>query len=134
MSQPPTPMAFIYDRHTTDDRGALERRLKACVTFARNAEWDIAGYYIDNGPNALSDSCRPALDRALYVMSAQPRDDRELVLLVHDWERISRDLLRQGTIIRLARLSGGRTQTVTAGDDTVQARARLRDYVMLDQG
>lgn len=129
------PLAFIYDRavsQTDRSRAALTTRLRECSAFARSEGWDIAGWHVDRGDLAFTGAHHPALDRAMLAIRQHWNPDRgaELILLVHRWDRLSADLRAQATVIRLVRLSGGRTQTVTAGDDTVPASARVRGPVV----
>lgn len=129
------PLAFIYDRavsRTVQSRNALTTRLRECAEFARSEGWDIAGWYCDSGDLAFTGAHHPALDRAMLALRQHWDNGRgaELILLVHHWDRLSADLRAQATVIRLVRLSGGRTQTVTAGDDTVPAAGRVRGPVV----
>jgi hypothetical protein len=110
------PLAFIYDRHATEDSTVLEMRLKACAKYVSSQGWGFGGWWVDKGDDALTNDRRPAFDillRALQATgSSYPR-----VCLVHDFERLSRDDQTRRLFARRVLLAGGWVET-TSGETT----------------
>lgn len=133
MADPTAPqlaaVAFIYDRHTTPDREALRRRLEACARYAREQGWEIAGWYVDSGPQALSFADRPALDRLVAVMGRYEAEPR--YLLTHNWARLSNDLAVQAAYARHVRGAGGTVCTVLGESDAHHRPGRPSNLVRL---
>jgi DNA invertase Pin-like site-specific DNA recombinase len=121
-----SPVAFIYDRHTTPDRDALRRRLTASVAYVRDQGWEIGGWYVDSGACALSETERPALERLLLAVQGNSCVERYLV--THDWGRLSNDIGYQGLHARRVRLAGGAICTVVGGENS---RGRVSNLVRL---
>ncbi|MFI0709987.1 hypothetical protein ACH4SK_04915 [Streptomyces inhibens] len=102
------PLAFVYDRSAGHAQRQLGMRLAACRHYANHAGWALAGW-CDLGDHAQS-MHRPQLSALLTAMRAAA-DHREVLCLVHTWERLATDathrLLLQQRIIE----AGGRTVT-----------------------
>lgn len=104
-----TPLAFIYDRSTTENTTELERRLTACGEYVTTQGWGFGGWWVDNGDYALTNDRRPAYDALLRTMRAAGTGPR--VCLVHDWDRLSRDMQARGLMTRRVLLLDGWVET-----------------------
>ncbi|WP_310726907.1 recombinase family protein [Streptomyces sp. N2A] len=83
------PLAFIYDRCASNSYRQLGMRLAACRRYAKDAGWTLAGRWCDLGDYALS-MRRPQLSALVSAMRAAA-DHREVLCLVHTWERLATD-------------------------------------------
>ncbi|MBV9022939.1 MAG: recombinase family protein [Streptomycetaceae bacterium] len=110
------PLAFIYDRHATEDTTVLEMRLKACAKYVSAQGWGFGGWWVDKGDDALTDDRRPAFDILLHTLQATSADHPR-VCLVHDFERLSRDDQARRIFTRRILLTGGWGET-TRGETT----------------
>src|SRR5690348_4192326 len=111
---PPTPLAFVYDRHATRTRAILQLRLEACRAYAEAKGWPIVGEWIDIGDHALLDEKRPEFDECLARLLAAHDGGQPVVILVHDWDRLSHDRAQRAIYSRRVELAGGWIET-TAG-------------------
>ncbi|MFI0257770.1 recombinase family protein [Streptomyces sp. NPDC017056] len=85
----PTPLAFIYDRNATASSPYLNMRLDGCHNYAgQRRGWQVAGDWIDRGDHAL-DTERPEFGALLEIMRTQA-GRRQVICLVHTWDRLSR--------------------------------------------
>jgi DNA invertase Pin-like site-specific DNA recombinase len=84
------PLAFIYDRHATANKVMLQLRLEACAQYAEAQGWQIGGWFVDEGDDALTTDKRPAFEAMLNTVRAASIDVPR-VCLVHDWDRLSHD-------------------------------------------
>ncbi|MEU1626665.1 recombinase family protein [Streptomyces sp. NPDC020096] len=120
------PLAFIYDRCTTNDTTELERRLKACAEYVTAQGWGFGGWWRDNGDYALTNDRRPAFDTLLRTMRAAGTGPR--VCLVYSWERLSRDMQARGLMTRRVLLLDGWVETcdgekrTPGGEDSQKGR------------
>ncbi len=132
-SAPPQPLAFIYDRHATDNTVILEQRLEACVRYAAAQGWNLGGRWVDKGDYALTDDHRPEFDALLRAMraasSAQPR-----VCLVHDWHRLSRGLVARGLMTRRVLVLSRDVWVETCGGEMRSADGQYRQRGRLTAG
>jgi hypothetical protein len=110
------PLAFIYDRHATENTTVLEMRLKACAKYVSANGWGFGGWWVDKGDDALTDDRRPAFDILLRTLQATG-SNHPRVCLVHNWERLSRDYEARRTFARRILLVGGWVET-TSGETT----------------
>lgn len=125
MSQDATPgvkppasvLAFIYDRQTSPTAGILVMRLEACRLWARDAGWEVAGEWVDQGIGALRDDDRPAFDRLTEAMRAAAEAGWTPVCLVADWPRLSRDTEAEAGFRARVKTAGGYTATAVGEDD-----------------
>ncbi|HCA87534.1 MAG TPA: hypothetical protein DEQ61_19940 [Streptomyces sp.] len=111
-----TPLAFIYDRCATDRKVILRLRLDACRAQAEELGWEIAGEWVDDGDNALTNDRRPAFDSMCDVMAEYGRA-RLVLCLVHDWDRIARDGIASSVLRRRVMLAGGHCETASGESD-----------------
>ncbi|MBV9026569.1 MAG: recombinase family protein [Streptomycetaceae bacterium] len=104
------PLAFIYDRLATVNRVILQLRLETCAQYAGAQGWQIGGWFVDEGDDALTTDRRPAFDAMCNTIRAAGVDAPRVCLL-HDWDRLSRDKetcgLLTGRVLRL----GARVET-----------------------
>jgi DNA invertase Pin-like site-specific DNA recombinase len=84
------PLALIYDRHATANKVVLQLRLETCTQYAEAKGWQIGGWFLDTGDDALTDHQRPAFDAMLNTVRSASADIPRVVL-IHDWDRLSRD-------------------------------------------
>ncbi len=121
-------VAFIYDRHATQNTVILDLRLKACARYVSDHSWGFGGWWVDNGDYALTDDRRPAFDALLRTMQAADRTQPR-VCLVHDWSRLSRDMKARGLLTRRVLLLGGGVETCSGEKrepgDGIQHTGRL---------
>jgi hypothetical protein len=114
-----TPLAFIYDRCAIHSRVQLDERLIGCHAYADRKGWVLAGHWLDLG-DAAFDPARPQLGALLAAMrTAAP--GREVVCLVHNWDRLAYDVQHRIAIQQRIALAGG--YSVTTFDESDQ-RAR----------
>ncbi|PWI44382.1 hypothetical protein CK485_09485 [Streptomyces sp. ICBB 8177] len=107
--QQPT-LAFVYDRHATIATGMLRARMDACTAYMGVKGWDGGGRWLDVGDDALSDDRRPAFDAMLRTVHAAGGAVQRVVL-VHDWDRLSRDGHACGLLTRRVLLLGAWVET-----------------------
>ncbi|MFJ9027551.1 hypothetical protein ACIRQP_03345 [Streptomyces sp. NPDC102274] len=119
----PPPLAFIYDRHATSHRAPMDLRLDGCRNWAALHGWEIAGIWLDLGDNALIEDDRPQFDGLCRAMELYA-GTREVLCLVHTWERLTRTGALPEYLRRVA-AAGGYTATCQ-GDDDRQALAAER--------
>lgn len=109
----PTPLAFVYDRHATTTRVILQLRLEECRDYAEAKGWPIVGEWIDLGDHALLDDRRPEFDQCLArLLAAHRQGDQPVVMLVHDWDRLSFDRAQRAIYSRRVELAGGWIETI----------------------
>lgn len=113
----PPPLAFIYDRRMTPTRAVLRLRLATCHEYAAELRWEVAGEWVDVDAHALSDHNRPQFEDLLAAMRRAAAAGRTVVLLLHAWDRLSRDAGRQSAFLRYVTLAGGYTATYSGEDD-----------------
>ncbi|MFJ9029831.1 recombinase family protein [Streptomyces sp. NPDC102274] len=109
------PLVFIYDRHATEHRAPLDLRLDGCRNWAELHGWEIAGIWLDLGDNALTDGRRPQFDGLCGAMALYA-GSREVLCLVHTWDRLTRTGALPGYLRRVA-AAGGYTVTGLGEDD-----------------
>ncbi|MEV5481844.1 MULTISPECIES: hypothetical protein [Streptomyces] len=109
------PSALVYGRSAGQAQRTLAMRPAACRHYAHHAGWAHAGRWCDLGDHALS-THRPQLAALLTAMRAAA-DRREVLCLVHTWERLATDathrLLLQQRVIE----ASGRTVTTFGESD-----------------
>lgn len=124
MSTEPPPLAFIYDRKTSDtaaSEGILRLRLQACRDWAQTQGWEEAGEWVDHGDDALSVDQRPRLDALLVVMRAHAVQ-RPVVCLINDWARLANIPGWQDALRRRVSDAGGWCETAVGEHDRTPAR------------
>ncbi|MEU1624294.1 recombinase family protein [Streptomyces sp. NPDC020096] len=104
------PLAFIYDRNATANKGALQIRLAACARYAAGNKFEIGGWFLDTGDEALTNDHRPAFEALLNTLRAAATG-RPCVCLVYDWERISREEAACGLFTGKVLQRGGWVET-----------------------
>jgi hypothetical protein len=109
------PLAFIYDRHAAPTKGALSVRLEKIRAYAAAEGLQIAGWFLDEKSDALSDTYRPALTALCNAMRSH--GSRPMICLIHDWDRLSRDNVALALLRRKVSLAGGWTATIDGEDD-----------------
>ncbi|MEU6173961.1 recombinase family protein [Streptantibioticus parmotrematis] len=123
-----SPVAYVYDRHATRAIGMLNARMDACTIYMEAKGWRGGGRWLDVGDDALSDDRRPAYDALLRTVHAAGSDVRRVVL-VHDWDRLSRDPAACGLLTRRVLTLGAWVETTFGEqrrpDGTLVQRARL---------
>jgi DNA invertase Pin-like site-specific DNA recombinase len=121
----PPPLAFIYDRRTSDtdaSEGILRRRLTACRQYAAAQGWEQAGEWIDHGDAALSMTVRPQLEAMLGLIRHYSAS-RIVVCLVADWTRLANDPAPLARYCYKVEQAGG--QVVTAAGAAMGQRGGL---------
>ncbi len=118
------PLAFIYDRHASRTLAVLLLRLTACQEYAEEQGWEIAGKWYDHGDHALLDDHRTKFDRMLNALQVAHRSGREVVCLVFDWDRLSRDDGNRRVFVRKVTFTGGWVETIT-GETSKGTSGRL---------
>ncbi|WP_269857940.1 recombinase family protein [Streptomyces sp. RPT161] len=103
-------LVFVYDRHATLARDMLLMRLETCAEYAEKKGWRIAGWWVDQGDDALTNDKRPAFGLMLNTIRAAGTDVPRVVL-VHDWHRFSRDDAARGLFTRKVLHLGGWVET-----------------------
>lgn len=106
-------VAFVYDRHTAPDGEALRCRLETCSAFARAQGWEIGGWHVDKGLDALSADHRPALEVALRLMDRLERG-QSCVLLIYSHDRLHNDRSALAKLTARVDLAGGRVVSIAA--------------------
>lgn len=122
------PLAFIYDRHVTTAEAILDIRLQDCRAYVTRQGWDTAGEWLDRGTDALTNDRRPLFDDLCWAVERATAAGRRAVLLVQDWDRLSRDEQARAGFVRRIQLGGGWSETVqgeTAAGDTTTPRTRF---------
>lgn len=99
-------VAFVYDRHTTPGSESLRARLEACSRYAREQGWEIGGWHVDKGDDAVTHDVRPALDAAVRLMDRVERG-RPRVLLVFSRGRLHNHPRVQQALAARAEMAGG---------------------------
>ncbi|MFJ5678601.1 recombinase family protein [Streptomyces sp. NPDC093097] len=118
------PLAFVYDRCASRSRRQLHMRLEGCRHYADRLGWVVAGCWLDLGDHALS-THRPQLDTMLATMRTEA-DHREVVCLVHTWERLTTDTTHRQLLQRRIAETGAWAATTfgeSAGLQAVQFRS-----------
>ncbi|MFE4371789.1 hypothetical protein ACFRMN_26845 [Streptomyces sp. NPDC056835] len=115
MSTAPPPLAFIYDRHATERRAPLDLRLDGCRNWAALHGWEIAGIWLDLGDTALTDGHRRQFNGLCGAMALHG-GSREVLCLVHTWQRLTRTDARPEYQRKVA-AAGGYTATCLGEDD-----------------
>jgi DNA invertase Pin-like site-specific DNA recombinase len=115
------PLAFIYDRKTSDtssSEGILRLRLGACREWASVRGYDVAdGEWVDRGDAALRMDHRPAFERLLDAMCEARAAGRAVLCLVNDWDRLANLALPQIDFRRKVQGAGGWTETAIGEND-----------------
>lgn len=109
--------AFLYDRHASPTEGVLLLRLEYCKLRAAEAGWQVAGEFVDRGDDALGDDHRPEFDRMIGSMCEQVASGRQVVFLVSDWYRLSRDAENEAAFRARITTVGGYTTTAVEEDN-----------------
>ncbi|MEU6175349.1 recombinase family protein [Streptantibioticus parmotrematis] len=122
------PLAFVYDRHVTQAIGMVQARMDACTAYLETKGWTSGGCWLDVGDDALSDDRRPAFDAMLCTVHAAGTGAQRVVL-VHGWDRLSRDGHACGLLTRRVLLLGAWVETTLGeqrrADGSWIERARL---------
>ncbi|MBV9023933.1 MAG: recombinase family protein [Streptomycetaceae bacterium] len=118
------PLAFIYDRHATPTKAIMLLRVGACREYAEEQGWEIAGEWVDDGDNALTDDNRPQFDLMLAELLGTHRGGRTVVCVVTDWDRLSRDSWNRLIFARKVALAGGWIETIVGETTKPEARSR----------
>lgn len=92
-------------------------RVGACREYAEGMGWDIAGQWVDDGDNALTGDHRPEFLRMLAKLLGAHRGGRDVVCVVCDWDRLSRDREQCQKFARQVISAGGWIETI-AGETT----------------
>jgi len=111
------PLAFLYDRHASPTVAILLLRLQSCRMRAEELGWQVADEFVDEGDDALEDAHRPKFDTMLTAMRAEATAGRQVVCLVSDWYRLSRDPETEKAFRARITTAGGYTATATGEDD-----------------
>jgi len=119
------PLAFLYDRHASPTVAILLLRLQSCRMRAEELGWQVAGEFVDEGDDALEDSHRPKFDTMLTAMRGQATAGRQVVCLVSDWYRLSRNDKTEAAFRARIATAGGYTATA-AGEDDLPGSGRGR--------
>lgn len=126
-TSPAAPLAFIYDRRFSPTRAILDLRLEVCREYAAEMRWDIAGPYVDEDDNAMSDTNRPEFAEMVEAMRKATAMGRSALCLINDWDRLSRDPQGNAVFRRQIAQAGGYTVTSLGEDDRPETgRGRLR--------
>jgi DNA invertase Pin-like site-specific DNA recombinase len=104
------PLAFVYDRLVTTNKVILQLRLEACAQYVEKQGWEVGGWFVDEGDDALTTDRRPAFDAMCNTIRAAGADVPRVVL-VHDWDRFSRDREACGLLTRRLLQLGVRIET-----------------------
>ncbi|MFF2807676.1 recombinase family protein [Streptomyces sp. NPDC058000] len=123
MTAPMPPLTFIYDRSASRSRRQLHMRLEGCRHYADGMGWAIAGRWIDLGEHALT-THRPQLAALLTAMQTEA-DHREVLCLVHTWERLATDTTHRLLLQQRVIAAGGRTVTTFDEPNQPTPRAAL---------
>jgi DNA invertase Pin-like site-specific DNA recombinase len=83
------PLAFVYDRFATANKVILRLRLETCAQYAETQSWQIGGWFVDEGDDALTTDTRPAFDAMCNTIRAAYADTPR-VCLVYDCQRGTR--------------------------------------------
>lgn len=110
-------LAFIYDRQMSPTVGVLVLHLEVCNLRARDEGWTIAGEWVDQGDAVFSDENRPAFDSMIEAMAKARSAGREVLCLIADWPRLSRDEGVRVSFQTRVRTAGGFTATGVGEDD-----------------
>jgi DNA invertase Pin-like site-specific DNA recombinase len=104
------PMTFVYDRLATANKVILQLRLETCAEYAQAQGWEIGGWFVDEGDDALTADRRPAFDAMCNTIRAAGADVPR-VCLVYDWHRLSCDQEACGLLTRRLLQLGAQVQT-----------------------
>ncbi|MGW8398551.1 recombinase family protein [Streptomyces lydicus] len=119
------PLVLIYDRCASRNHRDLDLRLNGCHTYVDRMGWVLAsgGPWLDRGADALTTQ-RPQMTVLLNRMRTEA-PHREVVCLVHTWDRLATDhthrLVLQQRIIE----AGGWTCTTFGESDRYNLRSVL---------
>jgi DNA invertase Pin-like site-specific DNA recombinase len=119
---PTEVVAFIYDRHTTPYPTGLRDRLETCSRYALARGWEIGGWHLDKGNDALTHDRRPALDAAVLAM--QRTQGARRVLLVASYDRLHNNPNVQEMLTNRIRAAGGEVLAVDTADLPTEGVAR----------
>ncbi|MFJ5952527.1 recombinase family protein [Streptomyces noursei] len=103
------PLAFVYVRCASRSHRQLHMRLEGCDHYVDRMGWVLAGRWFDLGDHALS-THRPQLDTMLAAMRTEA-GRREVMCLVHTWERLATDATHRQLLQRRIVEVGGRMAT-----------------------
>lgn len=127
------PFVLLYDRHATRTRTILDLRLEACRAYAKKQGWPIVGEWIDLGDHALLDDPRPEFHQLiLRLWHAHRLSDRPVVVLIHDWDRLSHARAQQAIFSRRVELAGGWIETIAG--ETSRPAGRHRGLLTATRG
>jgi DNA invertase Pin-like site-specific DNA recombinase len=118
-------LAFVYDRHATIAREILRLRLETCAKYADRQGWQIAGWFVDEGDDALANDHRPTFHAMLNAIRAAGADAPRVVL-VHDWQRFSHDDEARGLFTRTVLHLGTWVETTSGEQRTPDGCYRRR--------
>lgn len=116
------PVALVYDRCASRSVRHLEMRLLGCDTYIDRMGWTMAGRWVDLGEDALTE-WRPKLDALLDAMR-EAAAQREVLCLVHTWERLAADAEYRMSLRKRVVEAGGWTET-TFGESDRRGRMLL---------
>ncbi|MFH8346157.1 recombinase family protein [Streptomyces sp. NPDC018045] len=122
---PTPPLAFIYDRNATRSRAMLEMRISGCRTYAERQGWEVAGWWVDFGDEALGKE-RPELG-ALVGVLVRMVVVRRAFCLVHHWNRFAHDIEGRHALQRRVARVGGYSAT-TFGESDARAGHERTGY------
>ncbi|PWI45366.1 recombinase family protein [Streptomyces sp. ICBB 8177] len=116
-------LAFVYDRGPA----SAAARLSVCVAYAERQRWPVAGAWTESGEHVARPVAeQPAYRKLLASLLGEHRDgDRDVVLVVTDWDRLHPDPAQQFVACRQIHDAGGWTET-TAGDTSLRLVERHR--------
>lgn len=117
MVDTPPPLAFIYDRRFSPTVAILDLRLEACREYAAEMQWDVAGTWVDEDDDAMSDTRRPQFRKMIDAMRDAAGTGRNVVCLIADWDRLTRNVHQSAVFRRDIASTGGYTATSTGEDD-----------------
>lgn len=116
-------LAFVYDRWITPTRGLLELRLGLCREYAAELQWEIAGEWVEEGDDAFQADDRPKFNELIDRMVEAHESGREVVCLVAEGHRLSRDPEVRSELRAKVRRAGGWTETVSGENDRQPPKA-----------
>lgn len=124
-ASPAPPLAFVYDRQMSPTVGVLVLRLEVCKLRARDEGWEVAGEWVDRDDAVFSNENRPAFDAMVLAMAEARNAGHEVLCLVADWLRLSRDQEVRHAFQARVRTAGGYTATATGESDQEGAALAL---------
>ena len=111
-AKPPVTVAYVYDRHISQNKTLLQVRIDACITFIEAQRWQIGGYFLDQGEDATSLDHRPALDHLCNKMRSDASQATQHLCLVYELGRFANDQQVRDALMRRIFKVGGSVQTI----------------------